>query len=78
MTVRALSGLAVFNLFLLGVGIAAVAALRGWRSWHDLVRIGGLAYLLGVALMGATLSIELVLGIPFSFATIVRRSPKLA
>jgi hypothetical protein len=71
MTVRALVGLAAFNLFLFGVGIATLAALRGWRSWPDLVRIGGLAYLLGVALMGVTLSIELILGIPFSFATIV-------
>ena len=78
MTVRALVGLAVFNLFLLGVGTATLAALRGWRTWHDLVRIGGLAYLLGVALMGVTLSIELVLGIPFSFATIVLTGAALA
>jgi hypothetical protein len=78
MTVRALVGLAAFNLFLLGVGITTLAALRGWRTWHDLVRIGGLAYLLGVALMGVTLSIELILGIPFSFATIVLTGAALA
>ena len=78
MTVRALVGLAAFNLFLLGVGTATLAAFRGWRTWHDLVRIGGLAYLLGVALMGVTLSIELVLGIPFSFATIVLTGAALA
>ena len=78
MTVRALVGLAVFNVFLLGIGIATLAALRGWRTWHDLVRIGGLAYLLGVALMGVTLSIELVVGIPFSFATIVLTGAALA
>ena len=42
------------------------------------MRIGGLAYLLGVALMGVTLSIELVLGIPFSFATIVLTGAALA
>jgi hypothetical protein len=78
MTVRALVGLAAFNVFLLGVGITTLAALRGWRTWHDIVRIGGLAYLLGVALMGVTLSIELVLRIPFSFATIVLTGAALA
>jgi hypothetical protein len=78
MTTRALLGLAAFNLFLLAVGIAGLAALRGWRSWHDLVRMGGLAYLLGVALMGVTLSIELVVGVPFSFATIVVTGVALA
>ena len=78
MTVRALVGLALFNLFLLGVGTATLGALRGWRAWHDFVRIGGLAYLLGVALMGVTLSIGLVLGIPFSFATIVLTGAALA
>jgi hypothetical protein len=71
MTVRALAGLAAFNVFLLGVGIAALAAIRGWNSAQDLVRSAGLAYFLGVGLMGTTLSIELVLGVPFSFATIV-------
>ena len=78
MTVRALVGLTAFNLFLLGVGITALASLRGWRTWVDLVRISGLAYLLGVALVGVTLSIELVLGVPFSSATIVLTGAALA
>ena len=78
MTVRALVGLTAFNLFLLGVGITALASLRGWRTWRDLVRIGGLAYLIGVALVGVTLSIELVLGVPFSAATILLTGAALA
>jgi hypothetical protein len=70
MTLRALLGLVAFNALLLVVGVAALAALRGWRGWADLVRCAGMAYLLGVALMGVVLTLELVLGIPFSFATI--------
>lgn len=71
MTVRALAGLAGFNLILLVVGAAALAALRGWRSWHELLRSAGLAYMLGVALVGVVLSLELVVGVPFSFPSVV-------
>jgi hypothetical protein len=78
MTVRALGGLAVFNLFLLGVGLATLTSVRGWRAWQDLVRNAGLAYLLGVALMGVTLSIELALSAPFSFFTVVLTGVALA
>ena len=71
MTVRALAGLAAFNLVLLVVGVAVLGTLRGWRSRYELLRTAGLAYMLGVALVGVVLSLELVLGIPFSFASIV-------
>jgi hypothetical protein len=78
MTVRALLGLAAFNGFLLGVGIAVLAALRGWHSWTDLARCAGVAYFLGVALVGVALTVELVMGVPFSFATIVLTGVGLA
>ena len=78
MTVRAILGLIAFNAFLLAVGVAAVFAIRGWRSWRDLVRIAGLAYMVGVGLVGTVLSIELVLGIPFSLATILATGASLA
>ena len=71
MTTRALVGLALLNTFVLGVGVAALWSLRGWRSMAELARLSGLAYMLGVALLGVTLSVELVLGVPFSFGTIV-------
>ena len=71
MTVRALVGLAAFNGFLLLVGAAALATLRGWRSWYELIRTAGLAYMLGVALVGVALSITLVLGVPFSFGALL-------
>ncbi len=71
MTIRALLGLAVFNAFMLGIGVAMLWAARGWSSLADLGRLSGLAYMLGVALLGVTLSLELVLGVPFSLATVV-------
>jgi len=69
--VRALLGLVAYNAFLLAVGIAVLAALRGWRSWSDLARCAGLAYLLGVGLVGVALTLELVVGVPFSMATLL-------
>lgn len=78
MTVRALVGLALLNAFVLGVGVAVLWSLRGWRSLADFARLSGLAYMLGVALLGVALSVELVLGIPFSFATIVLTGVGLA
>jgi hypothetical protein len=71
MTVRALAGLAALNLMLLVVGAAVLTSLRGWRSWYELLRTAGLAYMLGVALVGVVLSIELILGVPFSFVSVV-------
>jgi hypothetical protein len=56
---------------LLVVGAAVLTSLRGWRSWYELLRTGGLAYMLGVALVGVVLSIELILGVPFSFVSVV-------
>ena len=71
MSARALIGLVALNALLLGVGLAVLTALLGRRSWHELARLSGLGFMLGVALVGVALSIELVLGVPFSFATIV-------
>ena len=78
MSVRALLGLVAFNAMLLVVGMTVLAVLLGRRSPHELVRTSGLAYMLGVALVGVSLSIELPLGIPFSFATIVLTCVALA
>jgi hypothetical protein len=70
-TGRALLGLALFNGFLLAAGAGMLWGLRGWRDWLELARLSGLAYMLGVAGLGITLSVALPLGIPFSFATVV-------
>jgi hypothetical protein len=61
----------LLNLFLLAVGVAVLFAVRGWASWGELLRLGGLAYLLGVAASGGLWVLELVIGIPFTLAAIV-------
>ena len=71
MSVRALVGLAVANVVVLGTGSCLLWGVRGLRSWAELARLSGLAYMIGVAALGVTLSIELVFGVPFRLTTIV-------
>jgi len=70
MTVRALVGLAIGNLIVLGVGCCLIWGARGLRSWAELARLSGLAYLIGVATLGVALSVELVAGVPFGLASV--------
>jgi hypothetical protein len=70
-TVRAIVGLGALNTLVLCVGIAAIAGVRGFASRIELVRLAGFAYLVGVALVGVVLSLELVLGAPFSLGSVV-------
>jgi hypothetical protein len=71
MTVRAITGLVVYNVFLLAVGAGVLWGVRGWRWWTDLVRLAGVAYLLGISSLMILLTVELVVGIPITFATTV-------
>jgi hypothetical protein len=71
MTVRAIGGLLVFNLFVLAVGAAALWGIRGWRWWTDFVRLIGVAYLLGVSALMILLTLELVIGIPIGATTML-------
>ena len=43
----------------------------GWRTWWELARLAGFAYLLGVAALGVTSTLVLVVGIPFSLVTVL-------
>ena len=70
MTVRALVGLAIGNLIVLGVGCCLLWGARGIRSWTEVARLSGLAYLIGVATLGVALSVELVAGVPFGLASV--------
>lgn len=70
MTIRAIAGLAVLNLFVLGVGAGVLWGVRGWRSWTEVVRLSGVAYLLGVAALFVVLTLELVAGVSFGAASI--------
>jgi len=71
MTVRAIVGLVALNAFILGVGASILWGFRGWRWWTELVRLCGVAYLLGVSSLYAVLTAELVVGIPFALSTVL-------
>ena len=64
MTVRALVGLAGFNILLAVLGSAILGALRPGTTRKDLLRLTGVSYLLGVAALMVALTLLLVLGIP--------------
>jgi hypothetical protein len=71
MTIRALSGLFALNAFVLVVGCGVLWGIRGWRSWGELLRLAGVAYLLGLSVLFVVFTLELVVGVPFGGATIV-------
>ena len=49
MSAHAALGLVALNALFLVAGCGVLFAIRGWRSWSELLRLAGLAYLLGVA-----------------------------
>jgi hypothetical protein len=73
MTAGSLAGIASLNLLFLVSGAGVLWALRGWSAWSELLRLLGVAYLLGVATVGliaaellavgATLSVGLIVGV---------------
>lgn len=71
MSARSLFGLFLLNLFVLAVGCGILWGVRGWRSWFELLRLAGFAYMLGVAGLGIALTLVLVVGIPFSLGTVL-------
>ncbi|PWU24988.1 MAG: hypothetical protein C5B48_03585 [Candidatus Rokuibacteriota bacterium] len=71
MSLQAIAGLLVLNLFVLGAGAGVLWGLRGWRSWTELLRLSGAAYMLGLASLFVLWTLELVVGVPFGTVTIV-------
>ena len=71
MTVRAIAGLAALNLGFAVMGTTFVWAARGLPRWFDVVRLGGLGYLVGVAGFGVVWTQLLVVGVPFGGWAIV-------
>jgi len=70
-TVRAIVGLVVFNVLLAALGSAVLSALRPATTRKQLVRLAGVAYLLGVAALMVALTLLIVLGIPVNLLTTV-------
>ena len=52
MTVRAIAGLAAANAAFAVMGLTVLWALRGFRTWAEVLRLTGLAYLVGLAAFG--------------------------
>lgn len=71
MTLQALGGLAVLNLLFLAAGSSVLWLVRGVGSWTELLRLGGLAYLVGVAGIGGSWALLLIAGVRFSLALVV-------
>ena len=71
MSWRAIFGVVALNAWFLVVGTALLFGLRGWRSWGELARLCGLAYMLGVAATSTVLVWSLVVAIPFSVWTVL-------
>lgn len=78
MTMRAILGLLVFNLFVAGVGTGLLTGIRGFRTWSEVGRLSGLGYLLGVSSLFVVLTLEIVLGIPVLPITIVLTGAAIA
>jgi hypothetical protein len=70
-TLRAIAGLVVFNVFVLGVGAGVLWGVRGWRWWTELVRLVGVAYFLGLGALMVVTMLELVIGIPIDPTTVL-------
>jgi hypothetical protein len=77
-TAHSIAGLIALNLFLLVVGVAVLFGVRGWESWSELIRLSGLAYMLGVAATGVALVIELVAGLDLSLLSVLATGLALA
>jgi hypothetical protein len=71
MTLHALAGLAVLNALYLLAGVSLVWLVRGFGTWGEIARLGGLAYLLGVVVVGATWVLLLLVAAPHSGAIVV-------
>lgn len=71
MSVQALAGLAGLNVLYATAGGAFLWLVRGASTWTEVGRLAGLAYLLGVVLTGGLWTLALVVGVPFSLATVL-------
>jgi hypothetical protein len=69
MTVRALAGLVAFNLLVLGAGAILLWGLGAIRWWTDVVRLAGVAYLVGLGALMVALTAELALGLHIGMVT---------
>ena len=78
MSAHSIGGLVALNVILLVVGSTTLYALRGFSSWNEVLRLGGVAYMLGVAVTGVLFVLELVVGLSLSLPAILVTEAALA
>jgi hypothetical protein len=65
-SIGSLLGLAWLNALYLVGGLALLWWIRGFASWSELARLAGLAYIGGVAVIGTTWTLLVIVGVPFT------------
>ena len=75
MTLHALAGLLALNVVFLVSGLALLWVLRGLETWSAVARLGGVAYLMGVAAVGSTWTLLLIAGLRLSVGVLVVAVP---
>jgi hypothetical protein len=68
-TFQAIGGLVVFNVLLFLLGASVLWTVRGWASAASLVPAAGVAYLVGVAVFMIVGTVQIVVGVPISPAS---------
>lgn len=76
--IQNVGGLLACNLLFLAAGCGVLRLFGGWRTPRGLARMIGVAYLAGVAAVGVSLQLVLVLGAPFNRWVVVAVSGALA
>ena len=71
MSAHAILGLIGLNAWFLVVGVSVLFAARGWGAWVELLRLAGVAYLLGVASLGVAWVWELTVGLQMGLAMVI-------
>jgi hypothetical protein len=75
---RSYEGLVAAQMLFLVAGLGVLWAFRGWRTWLDLLRSLGLAYLLGVGGIGVLATLVLIAGYGVGTPVVVALSLGLA
>jgi len=70
-SIQAVGAVAALNALYLAVGASLLWVVRSAGTWIDVVRLLGLAYVVGLVLTGLAWSFLLIAGVPFSLAVVL-------
>lgn len=66
MSAQSLLGVGALNALFVLSGLSLLWGLRGFATWGEVARLGGLAYVLGIVTVGSAWTLLLIVGVPFS------------